>query len=127
MNKNYLDNKRFEEVIALYCLFPEYPETEEEIKKKKLIEDELVEMLDILISNILMTFKFYIDYDDAKQECYLLIFKILKNFNKDQGSAFNYFTTVIVNNMKFLYTKDKKYRQKIAKYQETLLPPPPSL
>ena len=59
------------------------------------------------------------DYeDDAKQECFLLILKTLKNFQSSKGSAFNYFTTVIVNNLKLLYTKNKKYENKILQYRE---------
>ena len=81
-------------------------------------ETELVELLDTLITNILMSFKFRVDYDDAKQECFMLAFKTLKNFKPGNGSAFNYFTTVIVNNLKLLYTKDKKYNKKLQDYRE---------
>lgn len=104
--KNYIDNKRFEELIPLYLDSP------------KEYEDELMAMFDLLITNILLSFKFNIDKDDAKQECFLLVLKTLKNFNRDRGAAFNYFTTVIVNNMKLLYTKNKKYEQKLSEYQD---------
>tara|TARA_R110000851_G_C13011908_1_gene559387 strand:- start:399 stop:764 length:366 start_codon:yes stop_codon:yes gene_type:complete len=104
--KHYLNNKEFEEVIANYLVNPsEY-------------ENDLVEKLDILITNILLSFKFKVDFDDAKQECFMLTFKTLKNFKGSKGSAFNYFTTVIVNNLKLMYTKNKKYMQKIHDYQE---------
>ena len=103
---HYLNNKEFEETIKNYLENPsEY-------------EDELVSKMDLLITNIIHTFKFKIDPDDAKQECFVLAFKILKNFDPKNGSAFNYFTTVFVNNMKLLYTKNKKYVEKIQKYQE---------
>ena len=102
----YIDNARFEEIIPLYLSDPaEY-------------EDELMGLFDLLITNIIESFKFNIDKDDAKQECFLLILKTLKNFNPDRGSAFNYFTTIIVNNLKLLYTKNKKYEKKIEEYQE---------
>ena len=65
-----------------------------------------------------MSFKFKVDFDDAKQECFMLVFKTLKNFKPKNGSAFNYFTTVIVNNLKLLYTKNKKYQKKLTDYQE---------
>lgn len=107
---HYLNNKEFEETIKNYL------ENEAEY------EDELVAKLDLLITNIIHTFKFKIDPDDAKQECFVLAFKILKNFNPKNGSAFNYFTTVFVNNMKLLYTKNKKYMEKIQKYQEIKSP-----
>ena len=107
MAKNhYIDNKRFEEVIRGY------------LEDNSAFEDELVELLDILITNILMSFKFRVDPDDAKQECFMLAFKTLKNFKPGNGSAFNYFTTVIVNNLKLLYTKDKKYNKKLQDYRE---------
>lgn len=109
MAKNhYIDNKRFEEVIRGY------------LEDNSAFEDELVELLDILITNILMSFKFRVDPDDAKQECFMLAFKTLKNFKPGNGSAFNYFTTVIVNNLKLLYTKDKKYNKKLQDYRELI-------
>jgi DNA-directed RNA polymerase specialized sigma subunit len=107
---HYIDNKRFEELIKLYS------------KDKSAHEDELMGMFDLLISNIVSGFKFTVDHDDAKQECFLLILKTLPNFTPDKGSAFNYFTTVIVNNLRLLYTKDKKYEQKIENYIETHRP-----
>ena len=67
-----------------------------------------------------MSFKFRVDHDDAKQECFMLAFKTLKNFRPRNGSAFNYFTTVIVNNLKLLYTKDKKYNKKLQDYREII-------
>ena len=103
---HYLNNKEFEITIKNYL---EEPDT---------YETELVTKLDLLITNILHTFKFKVDPDDAKQECFVLAFKVLKNFNPEHGSAFNYFTTVFVNNLKLIYTKNKKYREKIQKYQE---------
>jgi DNA-directed RNA polymerase specialized sigma24 family protein len=108
-NKNhYLNNKRFEEVILGY------------LQEPKEYEDELVSLLDILITNILISFKFKVDFDDAKQECFVLVFKTLKNFKPRSGSAFNYFTTVIVNNLKLLYTKNKKYQKKLQDYREVI-------
>jgi len=71
-------------------------------------------LFDILIGTILESFKFDVDLDDAKQECFLLIIKKLKNFDPNHGSAFNYFTTVILNNLRLIYTKRKKYDKKIA-------------
>ena len=75
-------------------------------------------MFDILITNILTSFNFKVDMEDAKQDCYVLILKTLKNFNPENGSAFNYFTTVIVNNLKLIYSKNKKYTEKINDYIE---------
>ncbi len=107
---HYLDNKEFEKTIKSYLESPED------------FESELVTKLDLLISNIIHTFKFNVDSDDAKQECFMLAFKVLKNFNPENGSAFNYFTTVFVNNLKLMYTKNKKYSEKIKKYQEIKSP-----
>ena len=105
---DYINNKRFEEVIRLY---QEDPAT---------YEDELVSLFDILISNIIASFNFSVDHDDAKQDCFLLIFKALGNFDKDNGSAFNYFTTVIVNNLRLIYSKNKKYMEKLDTYEQIL-------
>mgnify|MGYP003676187945 FL=1 len=107
-NMHYINNKRFEEIIPLY------------LQNSSEYEDELMALFDLLITNILESFKFKIDKDDAKQECFLLVLKTLKNFKSSKGSAFNYFTTVIVNNLKLLYTKNKKYRNKLEEYQERL-------
>ena len=104
--KHYINNKEFEETIYNYL---ENPEEHEEI---------LIKQLDLLISSILISFKFKVDYDDAKQECFVLSLKVLKNFSREKGSAFNYFTTVIVNNLKLIYTKNKKYQEKIQQYRD---------
>jgi hypothetical protein len=108
MGSNYIDNKRFEELIVLYT------------SGDRDHEEELFSMFDKLITNILMSFKFSLDYDEAKQDCYLLILKSLRNFKPSSGSAFNYFTTVIVNNLKLLFTKNKKYLQKLEDYEQIL-------
>jgi|TARA_R110001583_G_scaffold119005_1_gene270414 DNA-directed RNA polymerase specialized sigma subunit len=104
--KHYIDNNKFEELIKLYKQKPsEY-------------EEELFAMFDMLISNIIVGFSFKLEEDDAKQECFLLILKTLKNFNPEMGNAFNYFTTIILNNLKLLYTKKKKYAEKIEAYTD---------
>jgi len=101
---NYINNKRFEELILLY------------LQDKEAHQEELMLLFDLLITNILESFRFNIEKDDAKQECFLLILKTLKNFTPKKGSAFNYFTTVIVNNLKLIYTKNKKYETKVQEY-----------
>ena len=104
--KHYIDNKKFEETIFNY------------LENPKEYEDELIGQLDLLIISILISFKFKVDFDDAKQECFVLSLKVLKNFTREKGSAFNYFTTVIVNNLKLIYTKNKKYQEKMAEYRD---------
>ena len=106
MKNHYIDNDRFEEIILLY---QQDPET---------YQDDLVSLFDLLITNIIDSFLFKVDPDDAKQECFALVLKTVKNFKPRKGTAFNYFTTIIVNNMKLLYTRDKKYKQKIENYIE---------
>ena len=105
---HYIDNKEFEQIIKDYLVDEDTHEA------------RLCELLDLLITNILHSFKFSVDFDDAKQECFLISFKTLKKFKPENGSAFNYFTTVIVNNLKLIYTKEKKYREKLAKLKERL-------
>jgi DNA-directed RNA polymerase specialized sigma subunit len=106
MKNHYINNEEFEKLILLY---KEDPET---------YEDELVSLFDLLITNIIESFNFKIDADDAKQDCFALILRIIKNFKPRKGTAFNYFTTIIVNNLKLLYTKNKKYKIKIENYIE---------
>ena len=62
----YINNKRFEKIIPLYLRTP------------KEYEDELMELFDLLITNVIESFKFNIDKEDATQECFLLILKTLK-------------------------------------------------
>ena len=104
--KHYIDNKKFEETIFNY------------LENPKEYEDELIGQLDLLITSILISFKFKVEFDDAKQECFVLSLKVLKNFTREKGSAFNYFTTVIVNNLKLIYTKNRKYQEKIQQYRD---------
>lgn len=104
--KHYIDNKKFEETILNY------------LENPSKYEDELIAQLDLLITSILISFKFKVDFDDAKQECFVLSLKVLKNFTREKGSAFNYFTTVIANNLKLIYTKNKKYQEKIQQYKD---------
>lgn len=106
MKNQYIDNERFEEIILLY---KEDPET---------YQDQLVSLFDVLIQNIIDGFNFKVDPDDAKQECFALVLKTVKNFKPKKGSAFNYFTTVIINNLKLLYTREKKYNKKIENYMD---------
>ena len=113
MTKYYLDNRRFEELIVLYL-----KEDKKNKKRKKPksnpFEDELMALFDILISVLLDSFKFAVDPDDAKQDCFVLVIKKLRNFDPRHGSAFNYFTTIILNHLRLIYTKGKKYDKKIA-------------
>tara|TARA_R110002126_G_scaffold8408_6_gene39860 strand:+ start:1139 stop:1498 length:360 start_codon:yes stop_codon:yes gene_type:complete len=102
---NYIDNERFEELIQQFK------------GEDKTNEEELFAMFDTLISRLIISFKFRVDLDEARQECFLLILKVLKNFNRESGQAFNYFTTVILNNLRLIYSKDKKYKEKLEAYQ----------
>jgi|TARA_R110002167_G_scaffold347060_1_gene557905 DNA-directed RNA polymerase specialized sigma subunit len=106
MKNHYIDNDRFEEIILSYQRDPET------------YEEDLVSLFDVLITNIIESFKFKVDSGDAKQECFILVLKTVKNFKPRKGTAFNYFTTIIINNLKLLYTREKKYNKKIENYIE---------
>ena len=112
--KQYIDNKRFEELILKY------------LKDQKKHEVELMEMFDKLISNIIDSFGFKMEKEDARQECFFLVLRTLKNFNPNKGKAFNFFTTIILNNLKLLFTKHKKYNEKINNYIEKVTGSHPS-
>ncbi|MAC31984.1 MAG: hypothetical protein CME38_00060 [Haliea sp.] len=101
----YIDNMKFEELIGQFK------------SGDKSKEDELFGMFDTLIDRLMLSFKFKVDHEEAKQECFLLILKVLNNFNRDSGQAFNYFTTVILNNLRLLYSKAKKYNEKMDNYK----------
>lgn len=102
----YLNNKKFEQLIKLHC------------SGNYEFQDELMGCFDILIGNIIDAFHFKVDKEDAKQDCFVLILKTLRNFKPENGSAFNYFTTVIVNNLKLVATKIKRHRLKLEAYYE---------
>ncbi len=101
----YIDNKRFEALIQDFKAGD----------RKE--ESELFGMFDTLIDRLMLSFKFNVDYEEAKQECFLLILKVLNNFNRESGQAFNYFTTVILNNLRLLYSKNKRYNEKLESYR----------
>ena len=102
----YLNNKRFEQLIKLHC------------SGNYEFQDELMYCFDALISNIIDAFHFKVDKEDAKQECFLLVLRTLRNFKPENGSAFNYFTTVIINNLKLVATKVKRHKLKLEAYFE---------
>ena len=106
MKNHYINNKEFERIIISYQQDPEN------------YEEELVSLFDLLITNIIESFRFKVDPDDAKQDCFALVLKTVKNFKPRKGTAFNYFTTIVINNLKLLYTREKKYKQKIENYIE---------
>ena len=102
---SYLNNERFEKVIAGYKTHP------------SIWEEELIENFDLLIKNIFDGFKFQgVEFDDVRQDCFLLIFTKIKNFAPSKGTAFNFFTTVILNNIRLLYSKEKKQKEKVQAY-----------
>mgnify|MGYP000397928920 FL=1 len=80
------------------------------------VDERLWTLFDLLITNIMDAFQFKVSQEDAKQDCFVLILKTLKNFNTSKGSAFNFFTTIIVNHLKLIYVKNRKYNEKIANF-----------
>ena len=102
---SYLNNERFEKVIAGYKAHP------------SIWEEELIENFDLLIKNIFDGFKFQgVEFDDVRQDCFLLVFVKIKNFIPNKGTAFNFFTTVILNNIRLLYSKEKRQKEKVQAY-----------
>lgn len=100
----YINNEELEQIILLYQGDP------------KKYEEDLISLFGILIKNIIDSFKFQIDPNDAKQECFALVLKTVPKFKPDKGRAFNYFTTIILNHMKLMWRKEKKYQEKINAY-----------
>ena len=79
---HYINNKDLEALIIKYQNDPDT------------YGNELFEMYDLLVCNIMDSFGFDVDRDDAKQDCFVLLLKTVKNFDCDKGSAFNFFTTI---------------------------------
>lgn len=101
---NYIDNNKFEALALEY------------ISGDLSRQDELFNLIHLLINRIMMGYNFKIEKEDAVQECFLLIIKVLKNFHPSKGKFFNYCTTVILNNLRLLFTKTKKYNSKKEEY-----------
>lgn len=110
MGKNYLDNKKFEETIKAYLI------------DKKPNEDALTEFILLLINNILNTFTFTtVDRDDVQQECFILVLRKLHKFESDRGTtAFNYFSTVIFNQVRLMYSKTRTYNKNLSNYKNLI-------
>lgn len=103
---HYIDNDNLEAIILLYQSDP------------KKYEEDLISIFGLLIKNIIESFKFQVDPNDAKQECFALILKTVPKFDSAKGKAFNYFTTIILNHLKLMFRKEKKYQEKISAYIE---------
>lgn len=98
---HYIDNGKFESLIQLY------QETEDESVRDTLIKDYFY----VLAYRIVKSFKFrHVDDDDALQEAVIICFKRIAHFDPARGKAFNFFTTLIVNQLKGLYRKNKNHR-----------------
>lgn len=97
---NYIKNTDFEFWVSGYNL-------------SGLYETELWTAFDLLFDRIFKAYKFKIEDEDARQDCMLLLLRTVRNFTPDKGKAFNYFTTVILNNLRLLYTKDQKYYSRL--------------
>ena len=104
MSKHYIDNEEFERIILSY---KEDPET---------YEEEFVNLFDLLITNVVESFRFNVPSEDAKQDCFALILKTVRNFRPKKGTAFNFFTTVILNNIRLMYSKEKRQKEKVQAY-----------
>ncbi|MBT4111475.1 hypothetical protein HOE37_06465 [Candidatus Woesearchaeota archaeon] len=116
--KHYIDNKKFEELIQWF-ISEENKECKGDGVNEK--ETELMHMFDLLIDNLRKSYNFRVDPEDAKQDCFFLILRTLKKFSKEKGTAFNYFTTVIINNLKLIYSKNKRYAEKMADYKDHVI------
>jgi DNA-directed RNA polymerase specialized sigma subunit len=103
-NNHYLNNEDFEQCIIGYKADP------------KKYENELVEFIDILSYNIYKAYNFDVEYEDCRQECYIVVLKAVHNFNPEKSTAFNYFTTCILNSFRSYYSKDRKYYKNINKF-----------
>mgnify|MGYP006392223403 CR=1 FL=1 len=75
---NYIDNNKFEELIHSYS------------NGDLTVQDELFENFGLLIDRLMSGYAFKVDKEEAKQECFLLILKILKNFKKEKGKIQSY-------------------------------------
>ena len=61
-----------------------------------------------------------IDSDDVEQESVMICFEKIDRFDPSKGKAFNYFTTMTLNNMRQLFRSAKNYNQLKRKYHEFL-------
>ena len=100
MAKNYINNTDFEIWVSGYNV-------------SGLYEFELFSAFELLFTSIFKSYAFKVEEEDARQDCMLLLLRTVRNFTPDKGRAFNYFTTVILNNLRLLYTKDQKHYSRL--------------
>ena len=100
---HYLDNKRFEELIASHFTDP------------ALHRSELAAALLLLARKVCNTWQMAgVDQDDAVQELYLIAYMKLNRFVPGKGKAFNFFTTMMLNHMRHLYRTHANYHKMLA-------------
>lgn len=93
-----------------------YHEVQEEFES---LQNELAISFYLLTENIVRYRKFnLIDPDDAIQEGVMICFEKLDKFDTSKGKAFNYLTTVLINQLRQLYRSAHNYNQLKENYSE---------
>lgn len=96
----YIDAKRFEELIALH-----------KKKSKKKNDDELVGMFYLLATRIIKKWRFKCDREELIQCSVIVCWNKIEKFDASRGGAFNFFTTIILNEMRHLYRTEYNFNE----------------
>lgn len=109
----YLDNKEFERCIVAYR---EQPDNKER-------QNALAVQFYLLATNIVKGFKFArVEPEDAIQDCVMLCFAKIHRFDPSKGKAFNFCTTMIMNQCKQEYRSAQRRDENKIKFAKHLGP-----
>jgi DNA-directed RNA polymerase specialized sigma subunit len=100
-NSYYINNTEFQNLIIKYKL----------TRDPELLEILVTDFFYVLVYNIIKTFNFKIDSDDALQEGVMMCLKKLDHFDPARGKGFNFFTTIVLNGFRGVYKSKKNYEE----------------
>ena len=99
---NYIDNDEFEELIRMHRASG----------SDDVLQRIICDFFYVLAYHIIVSAHFnMIDEEDAMQDAVMACFRKMQKFDPERGKAFNFFTTVIFNQMRGMFKTSKSYYQ----------------
>jgi len=78
--------------------------------KDKRVFNKLCDLLTLMATKLVDWVKIkHIEREDAIQECLIVALEKIERFDSSRGKAFNFFTTIMLNNLRSVYRKNKRY------------------
>lgn len=97
----YINNDEFQELIIQY----------KQTRDEDILEILVTDFFYVLTYNIIRTFNFKIDEEDALQEGTIACLKKMEQFDPTRGRAFNFFTTICLNHFRGIFKSKKNYEE----------------